>query len=199
MSQPRRKVPTIGVTDFASRFPDKALELDEELSGCTAQEFTYGARMVMWWKCPTGLHSYPSTPNQRSSFGSGCVYCSGHKVLRGFNDLATCKAKLVEECWDWERNSLSPYEITAESNCKVWWICSCGNRVFSSPNSRPDRCKYCMNQVLLKGFNDLQTLHPELATLWHPTKNGDLTAADVLGGGKKRTYWWRLKMFVENF
>lgn len=30
-----------------------------------------------------------------------------------------------------------------------------------------------------KGFNDLQTVNPELAKLWHPTKNGNLKPTDV--------------------
>ena len=32
-----------------------------------------------------------------------CPYCSGHRVLAGFNDLASQHPELLAE-WDWERN-----------------------------------------------------------------------------------------------
>ncbi|WP_110590585.1 zinc-ribbon domain-containing protein [Microbacterium suaedae] len=38
--------------------------------------------------------------------------------------------------------------------------------------------------------NSLAVLRPQVATEWHPTLNGDLTASDVtLGSGRK--VWWR--------
>ena len=189
----KRKRPTIGVNDFASRFPALALELDEEMSGCTAQDFTYGARMQLWWKCPTGLHSYQATPNQRtgSKKVTGCSYCSHHQVLAGFNDLETLRPELVKEQWDWERNDVHPSEITSKSHLNVWWICKCGNSVQKPPNTKGDYCMYCTNRELLSGFNDLATVYPEYAKLWHPTKNGTLTPDQVIASDSINKYWWK--------
>ncbi len=35
----------------------------------------------------------------------------------------------------------------------------------------------------------LQTTNPELASEWHPTKNGQLTPADVTAGSVKKVWW----------
>ncbi|MED4634714.1 zinc-ribbon domain-containing protein [Peribacillus frigoritolerans] len=40
--------------------------------------------------------------------------------------------------------------------------------------------------------NCLETIFPELAKEWHPTKNGKLTSEDVTDGSKK-VVWWLCK------
>ena len=42
---------------------------------------------------------------------------------------------------------------------------------------------------LIKGENDLATLHPALAKEWHPTKNGNLKPGDVSPGSSKKVWW----------
>ncbi|SVE50694.1 uncharacterized protein METZ01_LOCUS503548, partial [marine metagenome] len=32
-------------------------------------------------------------------------------------------------------------------------------------------------------------MFPEVAAQWHPTRNGDLTSADVAGGSGKQVWW----------
>ena len=44
------------------------------------ENFSHGAHHKAWWLCPKG-HSYESMPKSRTSRGSGCPYCSGHKTL----------------------------------------------------------------------------------------------------------------------
>ena len=43
--------------------------------------------------------------------------------------------------------------------------------------------------VLRPGDNDLKTRYPEIAKEWHPTKNGVLTADDVVSGSNKKVWW----------
>jgi hypothetical protein len=38
--------------------------------------------------------------------------------------------------------------------------------------------------------NCLQTVNPELAKQWHPTKNGGLTPNDVTKGSNKKVWWY---------
>jgi hypothetical protein len=38
----------------------------------------------------------------------------------------------------------------------------------------------------LKGFNDLQTVRPDIAQDWDYEKNGDVTPSDVVAGTNKR-------------
>ena len=44
----------------------------------------------------------------------------------------------------------------------------------------------------VKGVNDLLTLRPDIAAEWHPTKNGDLTPADISRASNTKV-WWRCK------
>jgi hypothetical protein len=41
----------------------------------------------------------------------------------------------------------------------------------------------------MSGFNDLATTHPELASQWHPTLNGERTPRDVLAGSDEKPVW----------
>ncbi|OLS25032.1 MAG: hypothetical protein HeimC3_16620 [Candidatus Heimdallarchaeota archaeon LC_3] len=49
-------------------------------------------------------------------------------------------------------------------------------------------CPYCAGKMVNKS-NCLTTTHPEIASEWHPTKNGDLTADKVTKGSKRRIIW----------
>lgn len=42
---------------------------------------------------------------------------------------------------------------------------------------------------MLKGFNDLKTLCPDIASQWHPSLNGALTPEMVTPGSKKKVRW----------
>jgi hypothetical protein len=77
------------------------------------------------------------------------------------------------------------------SNKKVWWLCEKGHEWEISVNarSRGHNCPYCANQIVLKGYNDLETLNPRLAKEWHPINNGDLLPSDVMPGSNKKAWW----------
>lgn len=103
--------------------------------------------------------------------------------------------ELVKE-WDISANrDLSPDQVTAGSDKKVWWKCSrCG---FSWQASVGDRtrghsCPYCAGSVLRTGFNDLQTKRPEVASEWCYAQNGDLLPSQVAYRGNHKA-WWECK------
>ena len=59
--------------------------------------------------------------------GTGCPYCAGKKVLKGYNDLKTVNPTLAKE-WNYEKNNgLTPEDVMPNSNKKVWWKCSKGH------------------------------------------------------------------------
>ena len=79
----------------------------------------------VWWKCSKG-HEWQAVIASRNT-GRRCPYCSGNKVLRGYNDLVTINPKLASE-WNYEKNGDSkPEEFMPNSHKKVWWICSKGH------------------------------------------------------------------------
>ena len=63
----------------------------------TPDTVSYGSKKKVWWTCENG-HSWQTTVHVRSE-GSGCPYCTGRKVLPGFNDLETLYPDVVAQ-WD---------------------------------------------------------------------------------------------------
>ena len=161
----------------------------EKNVGLNPTHLSRGCHAMAWWKCPQG-HEYQATVNKKSS-GQGCPYCSSHKVLTGFNDLKTVFPNIAKE-WNTERNiGKSPDKCAAHSNQKVWWICSKGHNYEMSVNHRTSggSCPICSNHKLLVGFNDLETLYPELAKEWDYEKNGNLKPTSIIPKTKKKAWW----------
>lgn len=75
---------------------------------------------------------------------------------------------------------------------KVWWECPKGHTYDATVYERSDRqrgCPYCCGRRSLKGFNDLQTLCPEIAQLWDYELN-NTSPCDVTKGSHK-VVWWK--------
>ena len=92
----------------------------------TADDISYGSRRKVWWRCGKG-HDYESTVAARTMRGSGCPYCSGKKVLPGFNDLATLDPEVARQWHPALNDALTPRMVTAGSHRKVWWECELGH------------------------------------------------------------------------
>ena len=109
-----------------NRFPDIAAQWHPTKNGSLKPEdVTPGANQKAWWLCEKG-HAYQALVNNRTR-GSGCPYCSGAKVLAGFNDMATLRPELAA-MWDTKRNEgLTPRDVTLGSSKKVWWRCANGH------------------------------------------------------------------------
>lgn len=101
--------------------------------------------------------------------GKTCPYCSGQRVLKGFNDLLTFKPDILKS-WS-DKNSIKPDEITRGSNKKVWLRCvKCGHEYETSPNNimqAQETCPVCNGYVVKSGINDVYTLFPELMVEWN--------------------------------
>ena len=72
--------------------------------------------------------------------------------------------------WD-INNEISPDEVSCGSHKKVWWICSKGHKweaVVKNRALKGSGCPYCEHRAVLKGYNDLATVDPELAKTWSP-------------------------------
>ena len=151
----------------------------------TPQTVTYGSHKAAWWRCENG-HEWKAAIYTRSD-GARCPYCTGRKVMVGFNDLATQSPELARQ-WDYKKNvPLVPADITAGSHRSVWWRCEKGHSWRASIRSRASGCgcPVCAGRQILVGENDLATVDPELAQEWDTARNGKLTPQDVLPGTEK--------------
>lgn len=139
-----RRVLTPGVNDLATTEPLIAAEWDNVKNApLLPSDVMRGSQKKVWWVCKKG-HSYFSSINMRTSQNLGCPYCSGQKVLQGFNDLSTTHPAIALQ-WDEEKNgSLFPNMVSKGSNKKVWWKCAFSHSWEATVNSRKnDICPIC--------------------------------------------------------
>ena len=107
------------------------------------EHFAPNSHKKVWWKCGKG-HEWQAAIANRNK-GRKCPYCSGKKVLKGYNDLQTVNPTLALE-WNYEKNNgLTPAEVTPNSNKKVWWKCSEGHEWETTINNRSNGngCPIC--------------------------------------------------------
>ena len=153
---------------------------------------TSGSGKKVWWKCEKG-HEWEARISHRTNMKCNCPYCSGARVLAGFNDLQTKYPELAEEWHPTKNGNLKPTDITCGSSKKVWWLGKCGHEWEASISNRTGLnstgCPYCSGSKALIGFNDLQSQYPDIAKEWHPTKNGDLKSTDVTSASGKKVWW----------
>lgn len=76
----------------------------------TPDTVSYGSKKKVWWTCENG-HSWQTTVHVRSE-GSGCPYCTGRKVLPGFNDLETLCPGVAVQCRPSLNGALTPEMVT---------------------------------------------------------------------------------------
>ena len=156
----------------------------------TPADVTVGSHRKVWWLGSCG-HEWEAEVKSRHA-GRGCPYCAGRLLLKGFNDLATTNPEALQE-WNYENNEINPSELQAGSHKKVWWKCKNGHRWQASPNHRISKgrgCPYCShNPAVLRGENDLETVHPELLSEWDYNKNkiqpNEITASS------NKSVWWK--------
>ena len=99
----------------------------------------------------------------------------------------------LQKEWAYDKNAVSPGNITPRSRIKTWWRCEKGHEWQATPDSRVSlgrNCPICANQTVLSGENDAATVVPQMAKLWHPTLNGELKLSDITAGSSKKL-WWR--------
>ena len=107
------------------------------------------------------------------------------------------KETIAEKCpqlaaqWSNKNLPLTAADVTIGSHKRVWWKGSCGHEWQAIVKNRVKGadCPYCNSNQLLKGFNDLATMKPELVSEWSD-KNLPLKPEMVLSCTNK-SVWWR--------
>ncbi len=183
----------VGYNDLTAVAPEIAAEWHPEKNGdLKPSDFTRGSGKRVWWLCPNG-HDYAAVIKDRVLQNSGCPFCSGRRVLVGYNDLATVAPEIAAEWHPTKNGDLSPRDVTKSSNKIVWWICPEKHEydaaVYLRTKEKPVNCPYCSGRRALIGYNDLTTVAPEIAAEWHPTLNGDLKPTDVTKGSGISVWW----------
>lgn len=173
--------------------PDLVNEWDYEKNvDLDINSFTIGMNRNVWWKCLKG-HSWRAKIAGRVKNKHSCPYCSNHKILVGYNDLATTHPEVIK-WWDFEKNkNFNLEELTFGSDKKVWWKCEKDHSFQSVIKSRTYKrsgCPICSNRIIIKGINDVVSVFPEILDMIDTS----LTNIDDLrkvSKGSKQKAWWR--------
>ena len=95
--------------------------------------------------------------------------------------------------WDYSKNGLILPEMLSESSHKkIWWKCEKGHSwqtaMYHRCKENATGCPYCCNQKVLRGFNDLETVYPELTKEWDFEKNND-NPSDYTSKSYHKVWW----------
>jgi Zn ribbon nucleic-acid-binding protein len=165
-------------------------ELAKEAHGWDPTKFLAGSNKKMSWRCSKN-HTWDSLIISRALNGAGCPYCSGNKVLAGFNDLAALFPSIAKEAFGWD-----PSLVTSRSNQVREWKCEKGHHwktsIANRTQGKTTGCAFCSNRKILIGYNDLKTLNAELAQEafgWNPSKILAVSSRKLTWRCQKKHTW----------
>ena len=176
---------------LATTNPAKAAHWHPTKNGdFTPYDFTEFSQQKVWWKCPEADdHEWELSIAAKKS--NSCPFCTGRLVCSS-NSLRTKNAELTSQWHATKNGSLTPDDVTEFSSKKIWWKCPEGlDHEWEATvyNRKKTGCPMCYGK-LVSDDNNLEVVAPDLAALWHPTKNGDLKPTDVTKG-TMRVVWWK--------
>ena len=124
--QNKKVVP--GLNDLPTRYPKLISEWGDNNGTLTLDQLRpKDLATRVWWKCGTCGNEYLQLISSKVYRDSKCPYCTGRKLIPGFNDLETTHPELAAE-WDGDANTeYTPQEVTWISRKYVWWRCPCGH------------------------------------------------------------------------
>lgn len=129
-----------GFNDLAHKTPESLEWWDYSKNELKPSDVRYGSKVKYWFICPF-KHSYQASPD-KFSIGRRCPICAGKTVLEE-TSLAKTHPHIMGE-WDFEKNIISPNEITAGFDGKTWW-----------------KCKKCNNSWQALTYNRTSKNHPQ--------------------------------------
>ena len=110
-----------GVNDLATLKPEMAAYWDTSKNKLLPQNYSVSSGRVVWWICADCGKSF-----SRRIAGMHKPYCrecgAFHKNIKKEDSLGFLYPNFLEE-WDWEKNTVSPYNIKPKSNKEIFWIC----------------------------------------------------------------------------
>ncbi len=180
-----------GFNDMATTHPELARYLDSEKTGAKAEELSGGSGRKFWWKCDRG-HSTQATADSRKKNPSSCPVCSNKLVVTGVNDMATTHPTLSME-FDIEKNfPITPETINAGTRKVLWWKCPEGHNYDMDGMHRVTqnaKCPVCSSKRILAGYNDMETLAPQLLPHFHFEKNHPRTPQNLAYRSNHKLWW----------
>jgi hypothetical protein len=186
----------VSVTNsLATLFPAAAAQWHPEKNGALRPEdVTAFSNISRWWQClEDPRHEWPAGPNSRNGGSTGCPSCV-NKQVSPTNNLAYLHPELAAQFHPALNDGRHADQLVAGSGYRAMWRCPEGpDHQWVLPvrdrTTRDTGCPACHGRQLSE-TNSLATRFPEIAAQWHPTRNGDLTPAEVIGTSSTVRAWW---------
>lgn len=145
--------------------------------------------------CP---HEWITSINKITS-GTKCPYCFGSNKHCYHQSFAYLHSNIASE-WDYYKNGdLKPEDVKPYSAIKVWWECKNINKECKickhtweakiQDRTRGHRCPYCYGNNKHCYHQSFAYLHPDIASEWDYSKNGDLKPEDFTPHSDKKIWW----------
>ena len=111
---------------MAALHPEIAAQWHTTMNGSlNPEQVVAGSTKKAWWLCPKGPdHEWEALIDSRKA-DTGCPFSRGLKVS-DTNSLAVLHPEIAAQWHPSMRGSLTPEEVVAGSNKKVWWMCPKG-------------------------------------------------------------------------
>lgn len=172
--------------DTHPHFKEEWVEGKNKELGFEFDKMTTKANKKAWFLCPLG-HEYLALIATRTSYNSGCGYCSNKVILPGFNDLATTNPTLAQEWHPTLNGSLTPSDVFASGKASIWWQCEQGHEweaKLYSRNSSNAGCKVCKSNP-----RKIEVDESRLVSEWMDEKNKKPLSS--YSHQSNETTWWK--------
>lgn len=158
------------------------------------EQLTPFSSVIVWWQCLTNpTHVWEQSVLQRNRAKSPCKICRGAIGLSKTNNLLLVYPRIAAQ-WDpYENGELTPDRVSPMSHKFVHWRClndhshKWEQRVYERVRGE-STCLICDGIIISPVYN-LQVIHPEVAGLWHHTRNNGIEPSDI-SPSTASVYWW---------
>jgi Probable Zinc-ribbon domain len=146
---------------------------------------------VAWWKYAKG-HVWDTHVNKRAKEGYGCPYCVGQRVLEA--DSLAARFPLIAAEWHTTKNlPLKPTQVRPGSARRVIWLCKkdqshTWETEIVARTSGGSGCPSCSGRYRTPQ-SSFAGRFPEIAALWHPTKNCDRKPEEFAANSRFQAWW----------
>jgi hypothetical protein len=159
-------------------------------------DVAYNSKELVWWRCRAAKHEWRDSVESRTVHRHNCPSCEKSAFIN--DKCLAAKYPGIAKMWHKGKNKLAPTDVLPGSGLSIWWRCpryadhtweATIVRIVESHNKyQSTGCPWCSG-LRTDSRNGLAAKCPKAARMWHPTKNGAVTAKDVTAKSSKKVYW----------
>ena len=168
-----------GYNSVAVKCPDVAARWSDK-NKKTADEVLSTDRGVYYFDCNKCGGEYLDNLQDIIAGKDECPYCSGQRVLPGYNSVAVKYPDIVKR-WS-DKNKKTADEVLPTDRGSYYLDCAeCSGTYLTKLQiviAGEDECPYCSGQRVLSGYNSVAVKYPDIAKRW--SDKNEKTADEVL-------------------